>query len=63
MDEIPLKYTLLLNAERELLKKYVAYVGDCEGTDFISTCENRHQSDVKFTEDEWKVLEKISKGH
>jgi len=33
---------------------------DAEGTDFISIHDNRCMSDVKFTDEEWKILEKIS---
>ncbi len=50
-------YTLLYT----VLEKYVSYVMDAEGTDFISIHDNRYMSDVKFTDEEWKILEKISK--
>lgn len=33
---------------------------DVEGTDFISMHDNRYTSDVKFTDEEWQMLEKIS---
>ncbi len=49
-------YTLLYT----VLEKYVSYVMDAEGTDFISIHDNRCLSDVKFTDEEWKILEKIS---
>ena len=53
----PELYTLLYT----VLEKYVSYVMDTEGTDFISIHDNRYMSDVKFTGEEWKILEKISK--
>ena len=43
-----------------VLEKYVSYVMDTEGTDFISIHDNRYMSDVKFTAEEWEILEKIS---
>ena len=43
-----------------VLEKYVGYVMDAEGTDFISIHDNRYMSDVKFTDEEWEILEKIS---
>jgi hypothetical protein len=43
-----------------VLEKYVSYVMDAEGTDFISIHDNRYMSDVKFTDEEWQILEKIS---
>jgi hypothetical protein len=49
-------YTLLYT----VLEKYVSYVMDAEGTDFISIHDHKYMSDVKFTNEEWKILEKIS---
>ena len=43
-----------------LLEKYITYLIDVEGTDFISSHDNRYMSGVKSTEEEWKILEKIS---
>jgi hypothetical protein len=43
---------------RELLKKYIEYVGMQEGTDFIY--ENYKHMQSYFTEDEWKELMKLS---
>ena len=39
---------------RELLKKYMDHVADCEGVFFLSNSDR-----VKFTDEEWKELEKI----
>jgi hypothetical protein len=52
----PELYTFLYT----VLEKYVSYVMDAEGTDFISIHDNRYMSDVKFTDEEWQILEKIS---
>lgn len=49
-------YTVLYT----VLEKYVGYVMDAEGADFISIHDNRYMSDVKFTDEEWQILEKIS---
>jgi len=43
---------------RELLKKYIEYVGTQEGTDFIHGYYKFMQP--YFTEDEWKELMKLS---
>lgn len=49
------------NNMHTLLEKYVRYIKDVEGTDYISMHdERRYVSDVKFTEEEWKILEGIS---
>ena len=44
----------------DLLSKYIKYLNDCEGTDFINPHDSRYYSDVKFTETEWKILNEIS---
>lgn len=44
---------------KELLKKYVHHVIECEGTDFI----NHMHSDVEFGQDEIDELTKISEEH
>lgn len=43
-----------------LLRKYIKYVNDCEGTDFIHNGFDSF-SEVVFTEDEWKLLCMLSK--
>ncbi len=42
-----------------LLKKYIAYIADCEGIDYIEPIDLRDSSDVVFTEAEWHVLQAI----
>lgn len=44
-----------------ILEKYIKYVKDCEGTDFIHIHDKRYASDVVFTDKEWSILEEISK--
>ena len=45
--------------DEELLKKYIRYVGQSEGTDFILTCDNHYKSE--FSEKEWAHLEAFAK--
>jgi len=40
-----------------LLEKYIEYLVDIEGCDFIS---NSKFSDISFTHEQWKELEQIS---
>ena len=44
----------------KLLKKYIRYVGESEGTDFILTCDSRYKSETKFSENEWMYLEALA---
>ena len=46
---------------RSLLIKYVRYVVDVEGTDFIQILDRRYESDAGFTDQEWKELEAIAR--
>ena len=43
-----------------VLEKYVRYVMELEETDFITIHDNRYMCDVKFTEEEWNILQDIS---
>ena len=43
------------------LKKYVQYINDVEGTDYITIHDQRPFSDVDFTSEEWGLLKEISK--
>jgi hypothetical protein len=46
---------------KELLHKYVRYVYDSEGSDYIEFGSMSHYAtDVEFTEEEWGELEKAS---
>lgn len=45
---------------RELLKKYMQYVEDCEGANFVTDLDRRYTSEVKFTDEEWSLLKTIS---
>ncbi len=42
-----------------LLKKYIAYIADCEGIDYIEPIDLRDESEVIFTEAEWQALQAI----
>ena len=44
-----------------LLIKYIQYLIDAEGADFIDHPDMRHCSDVRFTDAEWSRLGDISK--
>ncbi len=39
-----------------LLKKYIAYIADCEGIDYIEPIDLRDSSDVIFTDAEWPAM-------
>ncbi len=43
-----------------LLLKYIRYIRDCEGIDFIDPIEYRHMSDQEFTYEEWAELQRMS---
>ena len=50
-----------MNDYEELLRKYIQYVRDCEGTDFIEGAAiPKHETDVMFTESEWEKLLELS---
>ena len=40
---------------QQLLAKYIAHVGECEGIVFL-TESKRNSSEIKFTEEEWDAL-------
>lgn len=43
-----------------LLKKYIEYIKDVEGTDYITIHDHRYMCEVKFTEEEWQELERLA---
>lgn len=43
-----------------LLQKYIAYVRDVEGVDYISAGDQRYASDVSFSKEEWGILEELA---
>jgi len=53
----------LTNADfKELLFKYIKFVGEAEGVDYIcGHIDLREHTDTKFTDQEWEVLVKLSK--
>lgn len=42
---------------RKLLRKYIAYVMQAEGVNFIDDLDRRYVSDVDFTKEDWIALE------
>lgn len=50
----------MLDPYRELLKKYIRYVTDCEGIDFIEGGYIGYSDDEKFDEAEWAVLTQVA---
>lgn len=54
----PMAYDAFLYA---VLEKYVRYVMEAKGTDFITIHDERYMCDIKFTDEEWKILQDISK--
>ena len=54
---------------KALLKKYIQYIKDIEGTDYIHmqgidyaySKNDNYMSDVKFTKEEWEILKSLSK--
>ena len=45
---------------KALLKKYMYYVNDIEGTTFIDDMEQYRNTDVEFKSEEWEELEAIN---
>jgi hypothetical protein len=45
---------------RELLAKYMRYVGDVEGIDYVSSGYRGYSGDQTFTPEEWAELARIS---
>jgi hypothetical protein len=45
---------------RELFRKYIAYIVDCEGCDYIYPINLVDQSSVEFSADEWRAIEELS---
>jgi len=47
---------------KALLKKYIKYLIDVEGCNFIDPHDSRYKSDTKFSDEEWSELEKLAKA-
>lgn len=45
-----------------VLSKYIQYVRDIEGSDFILIHDERHMSNVQFTDEEWAILTEAAKN-
>lgn len=73
-EKVMLTYKTLLEAEMEaknissnpvlaaVLSKYIQYIRDVEGTDYILIHDERYASDVKFTDEEWQLLTEVAKN-
>jgi hypothetical protein len=47
---------------RELLEKYIAYVRDCEGSDYIGNGYRGYRGNRMFTPEEWAELERVARS-
>lgn len=45
----------------DLLRKYMRYVGECEGIDFVENGYRGYPGDQEFTPEEWAELSRLSK--
>lgn len=45
----------------EVLSKYIKYIRDVDGTDYILVHDERYASDVKFTDEQWQLLTDVAK--
>lgn len=45
-----------------VLSKYIQYIKEVEGTDYILIHDERHISNVKFTDEEWQLLTEVAKN-
>ena len=45
---------------KELLKKYIKYIRDVEGADYIDPNDERHNSEVNFSDEEWEELKAMT---
>lgn len=57
---VPGKPTEVIVDYRELLKKYIAYVRDCEGSDYIGNGYRGYRGNTMFTPEEWVELERVA---
>jgi len=48
------------NVNESLLQKYIEHVGQCEGITFVNKCNDGCSSNVVFSDDEIRILEKLS---
>jgi len=44
-----------------VLSKYIQYIKEVEGSDYILIHDERHSSEVKFTDEEWQLLTELAK--
>lgn len=46
----------------KVFAKYIRYIKDVEGGDYILTHSERHASSVVFTDEEWELLTQVAKN-
>lgn len=46
----------------KVFAKYIQYIKDVEGGDYILTHSERHASSVVFTDEEWELLTTVAKN-
>lgn len=45
-----------------VLSKYIQYIRDIEGVDYVLDLDQRRYADVKFTDEEWAILTEAAKN-
>jgi hypothetical protein len=45
-----------------VLSKYIQYIRDIEGVDYVLDLDQRRYTDVKFTDEEWAILTEAAKN-
>lgn len=46
---------------KSILKKYIRYVFECEGSDYITIHDHRKMCEIEFKGEEWDVLKELAK--
>jgi hypothetical protein len=45
-----------------VLSKYIQYIREVEGADYILDLDERRMTDVQFTDEEWAILTEAAKN-
>lgn len=45
-----------------VLSKYIKYIREVEGADYILDLDERQMTDVQFTDEEWAILTEAAKN-
>ena len=54
------KIGVVLSVSESLLAKYIEHVVQCEGINFVNKCNDGYSSNIKFSDEEIKILERLS---